>query len=178
MDFRLVQPDAIAWRRGTKGNALAALSDGRRVVVQTPMCPCRVTVHKPGMFRCDMTLCRRLDVHAEFADWLGEVEAHAGGRWSEGKSLSGTLYADNFRLMLFSDTLVFDEGGSLSAEAMTARKASAILELTGAWTREARWGLQWKVVQLKFSTTAMDLPPEFASSDDSDDGEGFGFVDD
>jgi hypothetical protein len=177
MDFRTVSPADIAWRRGGRqGGALAGLTDGRRVVVQSPWCSCSVGVHSPGMFRVDATLFRSDPVHAEFAEWIAAIEDSADGSWQDGKRMSSSVFNGNFRMMLFSDTLVFDEAGALSADVVTAKKCSAILELTGAWVKGDRWGLRWKVVQLKYSRDPLPRPAEFVSDDDDD--EGIAFVDD
>lgn len=164
-DFRSIKPDSIAWRRGGRnGGALAGFADGRRVVIQTPICNCEASSKKPGITTVNMRLFPSDPVHSEFAEWLAGVEDAAEGPWKEGKRCSTSVWNNNFRVTLFADTLVFDESNSLSADVFTARKASALLELTGAWvsqneeTKESKWGLRWKVVQLKFGTESLPEP--------------------
>jgi hypothetical protein len=53
------------------------------------------------------------------------------------------------RVMAFADTPVFDSREALTAELESARSVSCILELQGTWSTETRWGLRWKILQVK-----------------------------
>lgn len=164
-DFRACDPGSITWRRGgRKGGVLAAGEHGTRVVVQTPRFNCRVSVHSPGILRVDMKV-PPVGIGGQLAQWISDVEASATGSWKDGLSLSTSVYGTNFRVMLFSDTLVFDENGQLSADAMQAGSGALLLELTGAWTSPGRWGLRWKVVQFKFWKAAVAEPPPMDDDD-------------
>lgn len=152
MDFRNVNPTNIVWQRGGRqGNVLATMKNGK-VMVQTPKCPCSVNVHSAGVFRIDMKLSTLNPVHARFTEWVSDIEHHASGPWKDDSVLSSTVYNSNFRVMAFSDTMTFDEQGNLSADVILAKSCSALLELTGAWTSNGKWGLRWRVMQVKFST--------------------------
>ncbi len=100
-----------------------------------------------------MKLSMRNPVHQQFAEWLSAIESSATGAWKDGLSLSTAVYGSNFRVLLFSDTLVFDEQGVLSADGMSAKSCVMLLELSGAWTSPGRWGLRWKVAQVKYYKT-------------------------
>ena len=164
-DFRACDPAVVTWKRGgRKGSVNASGPFGKRVVVQTPRFPCRVSPHAPGIMRLDMTVTAD-PVHAKFAEWIGGLEESASESaridgWAPGLTLSRAVYGTNFRVMLFSDTLVFDESGSLSANSRDAKSGTLLLELVGAWTSPGRWGLRWKVAQFKFSTSPMVIVVE------------------
>ena len=176
MDFRNVDPANVKWQRGGRqGNVLASVQHGK-VLVQTPKCPCSVNVHSAGVFRIDMKLGMLNPLHERFAAWVGDVERNASGPWKTDLVLSSTIYGSNFRVMAFSDTMTFDERGELSADIISAKSCSALLELTGAWTSNGKWGLRWRVVQVKFSTEGHDEC--LFVDDDDDDGNGFVEVDD
>lgn len=155
MDFRAVDPGGIVFRKS--GKNVSAAGPAGRVSVQIPECPCTVRVHSPGTYRVDLRF-PSTPAHEAFVKWVADVEAAAEssrGAWGAGAATkSPTLYfADGvwtMRLMAFSDTLVFDERGELSADIRAAKKCAALVDLTGAWSTEARWGLRLKVTQLKF----------------------------
>lgn len=149
MDFRTVNPEHVVWKRGHGTSIVAKTTDGTKVVVQTPKCACTVTVHSPGMFRVSMKLKNFDTIHRDFAEWLQRIEDHAAGPWKTGRTARSSVYSSTFSLTAFSDTLVFDESGKLSADILEARSCSAIVELSGAWTSDDAWGARWKIVQLK-----------------------------
>lgn len=153
MDFRLVNPEHVTWKRGHGTSIVAKTTDGTKVVVQTPKCSCTVSMHSPGVFRICMTLKTFDPVHREFEHWLGRLEDHASGPWKTGKTTRSAVYSSAFSVLAFSDTLVFDEHGKLSADILDAKSCAAIVELSGAWTADGVWGARWKIVQLKFWTS-------------------------
>lgn len=150
--FDTVDPSSIRWtNRG--GRIFADVGSRGRLATQTPKCGCRITLHKPGMYRVDMRLNSGVDTHAAFADWVGRLEQSVidlEPELSSTKSLSRCVYNGNLRLMAFSDTLAFDADGKLSVDFLSAAACACVLELQGAWTTDARWGLRWKIVHLKF----------------------------
>lgn len=165
MDFRSVSPGSIAFKKAGQRGAVAATGPGGKVRVQVPECPCFVSVHSPGTYRVELKLPNS-PTHDSFAEWIGEVESIADssrGAWGPGLCKSEALYhngtVNSMRLLAFSDTLVFDEHGELSADLMTAKKCIALVELAGCWTSGARWGLRWKVVQIKFWTRSEHALP-------------------
>lgn len=169
MDFRLVNPENVTWKRGHGTSIVAKTTDGTKIVVQTPKCACNVTVNSPGVFRVRMTLKQFDPVHREFEEWLRRLEDHASGPWKTGKTVRSAVYSSTFSVMAFSDTLVFDDAGKLSADILDARSCSAILELSGAWTSDDVWGSRWKIVQLKCWPSTEAEQCSFLE-DDSDDG--------
>lgn len=153
MDFRLVNPESITWKRGHGANVVAVLPEGTKVVVQTPKCACGVSLHSPGTFRVSMKFKQLDPVHREFEEWLRRVENNASGPWKTQRDLKSAVYSSTFSIMAFSDTMAFDESGKLSADLPNAKSCSALVELSGAWTGDGVWGPRWKIVQLKFWTT-------------------------
>ena len=163
MDFRAVDPSTTTWSTWTRGQPGARARDGSKVVVQTPTCPCRVSLARPGMYRVDLKLHPAVPVHAQFAEWVGALEESASeaaelAEWRGKRRRSACVYNDGVRLMAFSDTLAFDEEGKLSADLMDAAACAALVELQGLWSTDTSWGLRWRVTQLKFSKTPLDLP--------------------
>ena len=107
------------------------------------------------MYRLDLALRPDLPVHSDFCDWLCEVEEGAAAAkaleaWRGGRGKSTTVYNNSVRLMAFSDTLAPD--------LLSAAGCSCIVELQGGWNTDSRWGLRWRVVQIKF-VNEVSLPP-------------------
>lgn len=165
MDFRAVDPAALTWDAWYRGQPGArAAGTGAKVTVQTPVAPCRVSLAGSGMYRIDMRLRPDVAAHAAFAEWVGELENAASeapelAEWRQDKARSTSVYNGNFRLMAFSDTLTFDAAGKLSFQLIDAASCACLVELQGCWSTPAKWGLRWKVVQVKFDSSPMDLPP-------------------
>ena len=187
MDFRLVDAKSIGWSSWYRGQPTARLPGGGRVQVQTPVTPCRVTVAQPGMYRVEMALRPDAPAHAAFAEWVGEVEdsvreAASGSpelsTWLGTKSRSSTVFNNTMRLMAFSDTMAFDQTGAISANLMDATTCACLLELTGCWSTDARWGLRWKIVQAKFDVAPVAAAPAPLFVSESYTPAAFGFVDD
>lgn len=163
-DFRAVPPGEIDWSGRYRGQPAARLAGGERVVVQAPLACCAVTLAGAGMYRVDIKLRHDVPVHAEFAAWLNEIDEAAAGcpglaEWREGRGRSDTLYRSNWRLMAFSDTLCFDSQGKLSFDLPDAAACSCLVELQGGWSSPGRWGVRWKVLEIKFDKS----PPDWAS---------------
>ena len=163
MDFRAVDPGALTWSMGPRGLPAVRNTAGAKVIVQTPTCPCRVTVQAPGMYRMELQLMPGVASHDAFAKWASEVEdsaADAGALagWKGGKRRSSWVFNGTARLMAFSDTMAFDADGKLSADLMDAQGCAALIELQGLWSTDAKWGVRWKVSQVKFSKEPPTLP--------------------
>lgn len=174
MDFRAVQPSQVTWTTWSRGQPAARTPQGGKVVVQTPPCAVRVSMPSPGMYRLDMQLRPDVEIHQAFSEWLADIEDAVAGAdalkaWRGAKSRSTTVYNGNLRLTAFSDTLAFDATGALSADLMSAAGATCLVELQGCWSSEARWGLRWRVVQVKFSREPPPLPIAPAAFVDDDD---------
>jgi hypothetical protein len=165
MDFRALDASSVTWGAWYRGAPAAKTADKARVVVQTPQAPVRVSMVGGGMFRMDMRLRPDVPLHAAFCEWIADVEDSASqapelAEWRAGKSRSSTVYNGNLRLMAFGDTLTFDAAGKLSFDLLDAACCACLVELQGCWSSESRWGLRWRVVQVKFDTQPMDLPAQ------------------
>lgn len=170
MDFRQADPQAISWATWSRGQPAARTAQGGKIVVQTPLCPCRVSLQGGGMYRIDLVLRPDVALHSEFADWLcvieeGAAEAEALKAWRGARGRSTCVYNNSMRLMAFSDTLVFDSSGKLSGDLLSAAGCSCIIELQGGWSTDSRWGLRWKIVQCKF-VEEVSLAPAGALDDE------------
>lgn len=162
MDFKDVDPAAIDWSSWYRGQPAARLLDqpsgeSHKLVVQTPLAPCNVSLSGAGMYRIDLSLDTSAAVHRQFCEWLEELDRAVASRealadWRRGKSQSSTLYNSRMRVTAFSDTLCFDAEGQLSFELLDAAACSCLLELQGCWSTDSRWGLRWRVAQVKFTT--------------------------
>lgn len=188
MDFRSVDASSVRWMLLPRGAPGARTPQGAKIVVQTPTCPARVSLARPGMYRVELALSRHVPVHSAFCDWIAALEesaseAQAVAAFRAGKRRSDWVYSTSTNasvsLTVFSDTLAFDEKGVLSADLMSARGVTALIELQGLWSTDAKWGMRWRVTQLKFTTTPPELPPAF-EEDTGDVGEpqqAFAFLD-
>lgn len=152
----------------------ARTTAGAKVIVQTPTCPCRVTLQAPGMYRMELQLMPGVASHDAFAKWACDIEdsaTEASGlqAWKGSKRRSSWVYNGTARLMAFSDTMAFDADGKLSADLMEARGCAALIELQGLWTTDAKWGVRWKVSQVKFSKEPPPPPPLLERANSHDD---------
>jgi hypothetical protein len=142
------------------------------------------------------------ELRSEFAGFLQAVGDSAvawGGMGSEAPLNVGSFRGNRtLRVTAFTDTLIFDAAGAVTADPSGAKACSCLLELQGAWTSPARWGVRWKVVQVKLSDEpaprATAAPtrraPDFGFLNDDDDDDDtaaggaahkkarFGFIDD
>ena len=183
MDFRTIDPGSIAWKRGGKAGTVIAVP---KISVQTPTCACAITVHTAGMLRVDLKLGNR-DVHRRFIEWISAIEAGVPANSTAGGDspaddlglgdlvISSSVYAGNFKVMAFSDTLMFDETGDVSSDATNAQRCAALVDLVGLWTTPTSWGLRWKLTQLKFSEMPLHEECVFmsdASTSDASDASG------
>lgn len=174
MDFTAVAPSSIAWNTWQRGQPAARLGESR-VVVQTPMAPCRVSLGAQGMQRIDMSFQPVVQIHSEFAAWLCDVDSAAADAvpadWRRGKSQSSSMFRNSFRVTAFTNTPCFDSDGKVSFDLMDANSCACLLELQGCWSTDTRWGLRWKVVQVKFDKSVpafMTTTPSHTHHDVSD----------
>lgn len=181
MDFRNVDARGLKWapyvprRAGGKPGVSVKSGEGK-VTVQTPLCACTVTMSTPGMYRLRLSLRQDVAAHREFSEWLCAVEESAREaasmqKWREGRSLSTSLYNGVLQLTAFSDTLAFDSEGKMSVGMLDARACACIVELQGCWQTDSRWGLRWRIAQLKWQREPPTLPsePRFVAGDDEED---------
>lgn len=173
MDFRAVNPATVTWTVGRRGAPIARGPSNAPVRIQTPPFACTVGALGSGMMRVDLALHPRVDVHREFGRWLGDLEEAAAespvvAAWKSGRTAARCVYRDSMRLMAFSDTPTFNQHGQLAAGLLDAVGCECILELQGAWGTDGRWGLRWKIAQLKYYE---GCPPTLPVRVDDDEGE-------
>ncbi len=158
MDFRLSDP--VTWDVAKSGPKPA-----HKVVVQTPTTACRVSFPRPGMYRLETRyMPDTCAVHRQFCEWVSGVdesalESEALAEWRRAKAWSPTMYGNAMRLTVFMDTPVYDASGKMSADLMDATSCACIIEPQGCWTAGDKWGLRWKVNQVKFGTEPVEFPP-------------------
>jgi hypothetical protein len=157
-DFRDISPKSITWRKGGRGNQIYANRPGEKSIkFQIPKMNCNVAVHSPGMFKLELKLSPSIKIHEEFMDWIADLEQSSKGPWGD-LARSSTIYNNGFRVMFFSDTNCFDSNGNLSADFLKAKSVSAIFSLTGLWTTDSKYGLKFKVEQMKYSEESILYP--------------------
>lgn len=193
-DFRGIDPAsdvswAASWSRGqpVARRAGTEAKPAAKLTVQTPVAACRVSLVGSGMYRIDMSFGSHPRAHADFCAWLCEVDEAAAAAcraeprlldWSRGKGQSSTLFRGNFRATAFSDTLCFDRDGKLSFDLLDAQSCSCLLELSGCWSSAERWGVRWKVCQVKFDVEPWCAPPPPPQHEEAPPAPvAFGFVD-
>jgi hypothetical protein len=168
-DFRSISPRSISWIRGGRGNAVLATrtSGEKNIVFQLPRLNCFISKHSAGMFRIDFKLDPSDKTHAQFVDWIADLEQSAIGTWSSQLQQSKLIYRDGFRVMIFSDTKAFDENSRLSVDYFKARSASAIVQLAGLWTTDSKYGIRLNIKQFKFFEEAIEYAPSPDRADES-----------
>lgn len=176
MDFRTVT--AVHWEPRARGSPCPRTPSGAPVTVQTPWFPCTAS-YVTGMFRLECVVRQDVAIHAEFREWLEWLEDEATTapeleEWKGETTMSRGVFRDTLRLMAFTDTQVFDDTGAMSADLLDMQTCSCVMTLTGLWRTDTRWGLRWKVTQVKFSRVPMDLPV-FEANEES--GNTYDFVD-
>ncbi len=155
MDFRSVDTARMEWRRGPRGvYASVGGGDSSKVMIQTPVARCRVrpmvSTYSSG-WTIDLLFSHQDDVHVAFMEFLRAVQASAirsGGL--DGLTMSDAVYNDrSFRFTAFSDALYFNTDASQVQGPAAMDACSCLLQLQGVWTTAERWGLRWKVIQVK-----------------------------
>ena len=163
MDFRDISPKTVTWRRHPAINksreGIYANRLGENIKFQIPKMNCRVEVHSPGMFRLELKMNPSIAIHSEFMDWIADLEQSSKGPWGNLRP-SPTVYNNGLRVMFFTDTNCFDSTGNLSADFMKARSASAIFSLVGLWVTDSKYGLKFKIDQLKYSEEPIPYPED------------------
>jgi hypothetical protein len=150
MDFRNVNPSSVSFAKaGKKGETTAS----PRVQVQFPEAHCTVQTSQ-GVNTIKMRMTPSPAVEA-FAKWVSEVEDVASLQMN-GAEKSMTMFrgpnAYHVTMRAFQETLVYDASGKLSVGLQRAQRCILVAELGGTWWSEQsqRWGLRWRVKQVKF----------------------------
>ena len=157
-DFRGVSVAALRWF--PQSRSMVPVTPVR---VQVPPSPCHVAL-MPGRFSVELTLAGHA-THPAFVAFLRDVEQHAR---THARPADGSLEwhacvdADALlpvvRLAAFEDTRFFDADGLPHASPTGITACSCLLELTGAWTSGAKWGLRWKVLEVKEVPGGVHVP--------------------
>lgn len=156
MDFRSVDVSSLRWTKTPRGAAASAPSG--KVVVQTPLLACAVRPMRSA-FSQGWSLELRIpggdglgDQFAAFVDSVMRSAVAWGGITGDASPpLSEFMGTRSLRVTAFNDTLIFDKDGNLVHDPAGAKACSCLLELQGAWTSPARWGLRWRVAQVKLA---------------------------
>lgn len=163
-DFREVDVSGIVWRPTHRG--VSASTPGGKITVQTPVARCRIEP-MASTYSSGWTITLLFDendnIHTDFQEFLRRLQA-SYKNWDKNtdgvlRNLSDAVYCRpngygcSFRFTAFSDAQFYnaDSGQVQDPSAMMA--CSCVLQLQGVWTTPDRWGLRWKVVQVKQSTS-------------------------
>jgi hypothetical protein len=165
MDFRRVDLTTLQWaKRGCKAT------------VQTPLCGCRVTKAGLDALRLDVSLLPHVPQHAAFCEWLERAEEAAEAALSPQRPRSSCVFRGNLRLMAFKGSVrVYDHDADEWAgdedDLLSASSVACVIDLQGIWTTDNRWGLRWRVSEVRFSRAAPELPapPECGGGGGEDD---------
>lgn len=157
-DFRTVSVAALRWF--PQSRTVVPVTPVR---VQVPPSPCAVTL-LPGRFGVELTLAGHA-AHPAFVAFLRDVEQHAqANARPAADSLEWHSFVDAdspvpaVRLAAFEDARFFDADGLPHASPTAITACSCLLELTGAWTTGAKWGLRWKVLEVKEVPGGVHVP--------------------
>lgn len=168
MDFR-VAPTAseLTWAppRGTAGKTktAAATYDGKRLRIQTPQCVAKLYKNTNGMALSISP--GGDDIGRQFVEFLESYERVVASK-AFAPEVSKTVYNGAIRLMCWDDTQWFDDAGTFLREAPdSVGSVICVLEFVGCWATAQRWGLKWRVVQVKVCSSEEDTP-QFAFLDD------------
>ena len=151
MDFRKVEVSALSWRSGPKG--ASATLRGSRVVVQVPVARYAVFPDSRNPAWRDLVVFLDPDdpSHAAFSDFVSRVSSSAAT--ATGLDPAPTCSGSSLREKLFGGEPAFDESGAPLTDLPDRGRAAVLLELGGTWTSAAggRWGLRWKLKQLRLA---------------------------
>lgn len=157
-DFRAVSVAALRWF--PQSRSLVPVTPVR---VQAPPSPTSITL-MPGRFGIELALAGHA-AHPLFVAFVQDVELHAQANAQPTKgSLAWHSCVDTnspvpgVRLAAFEDTRFFDADGRPHTSPTAITSCSCLLELTGAWTTDAKWGLRWKVVEVKEASNDVRVP--------------------
>lgn len=148
MHFESLGIDRVTWS-STKKGAIKAVYGGGKFEFQTPRCIARLeAVHKfPGAVA--LSIDERSFREDGFVRFLRNIETAA----SESLRLDPRDASRPFRrVVAFSNAEMFDvDGGHVEAPETHEGwyDVAALVQLDGAWIGAGRWGLKFKVKQIK-----------------------------
>lgn len=157
-DFRRLGVQALKWFPQSRKTVPVT-----PVRVQVPPSPCAISL-LPGRYAIELTLAGHA-AHPAFARWVAEVEQHARQHatpttpdltWFTCTDVGSLL--PTLKVSGFDDTRFFDAKGAQHMSPPDIGACTCLLELTGAWTSDAGWGLRWKVLEVKELRVQMTVP--------------------
>lgn len=156
MDYKLLALERVSWT----ANACKVSYGGGKFAFQTPVATAKITpFHKfPGAINIGMD-CRHFPHH--FNHFIRSIEGSATDAFPELEHLE-PMRSHFGKLTAFSNAHVFDHCGSLvpAPELLEGYYTIAcIVQLDGTWATDSKWGLKFKVLQVKIYGDAEAPPP-------------------
>jgi len=189
MDYRLLDPVKVLWLRTARG--LKVTYPGiPSLTMQTPRVLATLTEPIPGLRNLEIEFSDQCPSFAGFLRGCDESATKRMLEWWPGNRRIDTLrgWSDTWSLKDFGECLYFDaDGKALNTEPLGRYECSAIVKLTGTWTKGSDiWGMKWDLVQIKvYAPVTMpsdDIDDTETTSFTNDDGSGdtvsYGFIDD
>jgi hypothetical protein len=172
MDFRLApDPRVMTWAPPSGGarssKSVFATFQGRKLRIQTPKCRCR-------MFRDGATSSLYLysddhEVQQDFLKYVTALEDYCSSlTYLRNCELSSCVRNEtSVRLNVWESTEWFDLEGLHVPSPESLNACSCILEFTGCWLSAGqKFGLKWKVVQVKEETPPGKPMEDFLDGDE------------
>lgn len=157
-DFRAVAVNLLKWFPQSRKTVPVT-----PVRVQVPPSACVISL-LPGRYSIDLTLAGHA-AHPQFVEFVRDVERHAqaharpavhGLQWYS--CVDGDSLIPCMRLAAFDDTRFYDASGLEHVHPTSMKACSCLVELVGAWTTDALWGVRWKVLEVKERPDAVPVP--------------------
>lgn len=149
MDYRVApQPSELAWlppRGFGKTQTVAAMYAGKRIAIQTPVVSTRV-------YRDPRSVTLYLAVDDVFASFIQSYEDHAASLpYVAAVERSPAIRNGNLRVTVWeNEAQWFDVDGTFLAQPpAVVRKCACVLEFGGCWISNEKWGLKWRVTQIR-----------------------------
>lgn len=162
-------PRVMTWTSptGTKSKSIFATFQGRKLRIQTPACRCR-------LFRDSSTASLYLyadptSLHESFWSYVSSLETFCSAipHMKDLEASSCIRNETSIRLNVWESTEWFDMQGVHVQSPETLAACSCILEFTGCWlSATGKWGLKWKVVQIKEEPVPPKQELQFLDDDD------------
>lgn len=153
-DFRKVNLGSVRWFPQCR-NAIPATP----IRVQVPPSPCTIGI-MPGRYTLELSLVGHA-AHPAFLEFLEAVEREARERNPVDLPFHSCLVSDisrPFRLSAFDDARFYDVQGNEHASPPDIKGCHCLIELGGAWVTGAKWGVRWKVLEVKEAAGVSGVP--------------------
>lgn len=165
MDFRVAPgPSELTWSAPTgfgKTKTAGATFGGKKIMVQTP-------AFKARMFKDPRSTTLYLslagDIGEAFSTFVESYESFASTKL-EGE-LSSCLRNGSFRVTAWDDVQWFDAAGVFLKESPTSLDAVVVaMEFGGCWVSNGKWGLKWRVQQIKAVSSPATPKPDVSKTE-------------